>query len=657
MTDATQEYSSPPRPIERIELAKSAARNNFKRKLITQVGLSEPVAAEIARIVVHPDQARLQLDYVQRRRFPGGTATLLVTDVFTPAVSVSPVNPRETERRIFPLEFRSGTDLKPPLRLGPRRDEPVLVVTGEDPDHVAWTIQQSANDLKNNSNKKLREPIWLDGVREPLLIFPAEFRHEDGSPPVLCAMAADGSSRTAWCHEFAGFDSVDVVYKWAIADARAWRGKLGEILAVQELPAGQASDDELAAHRCLIAPAEIVLRIEAVRGGDPVDSVEAYRSMVGAIHVSAPEPWGRGAENDEIGNAVLDQLVEDGHVDEIERDYLAGFVPPDDAESLGFTRHPDVRAARLMEVINADHTRSSVSKAYCSIRQQRRLRRNDRPDIAAELALRACRLEIASQMKGRRSALERAFRLSEWRGGSLSVSGRNPEELRDAALDALATDPDVLSGAALELGLYGAYWLTTAGALRRETSRSKSKLGVDRVLELMMRSRRGVHQLYQVVVEGRRGERRFSVVNEDGSVFRTEAGDGRAVTDDFLRETFNLEADDGPNGDEGDGDGSDAAVAAPRERLRRLILQLSRDVDRVEERIRELRFITMNGEALVEVEGIPHGTATRLTRALREIENELSYWARVNRRHRRVNADAADVLDDHDMFADDEVVA
>lgn len=658
MTTDASEYVLVPRPIERLDLPKAAARANFQRKLETQFGLEPEVAEGIARIVVNPDRARHQLDYVQRRRLVGGTATVLTTEVFSLGVSVSPVNPRETPNRIYPLEYGDRQDIKPPLKLSSRPDgQPVLRITGRDSGHTRWTIQQAAADLKNNSNRDLREPIWNDGVREPLLLFVAEFVYLDGSPSIICPMAGDGSSRSAWCHEFLGIESADVVDKWADADARAWRGKIGEILAVQDLPAGEADDDALAAHRCLVAPAHIVLKVEPLRGSDDLDVVGAYRSMVGAIHVAAPEPWGRNAENDETANAVIDQLAEEELIDEQTQDYLAGLMTPAQAEEEGFDPRPDVRAAVLMKLLNDDTVRAAVSKAVCRVKQQSRLGRNDRPSIAAELAFRACRSAVAEDLAGRRSTLDRGFLLSEWRGPRLMTSDAELDELRDRALEALEEDPDSLSEAALELGIYGLYWLATTGSLKRETPRSASKLGVDKVMELMMSRSLGVHQLYQIVFEAREGGTRFSVVDEDGAIFKTEAGDGRQVDDRYLRETFNVRHDaeqDGPAPDDDDENG--AEDVAPRELLRQMVRRLVQDADGVGETVKAIRMIPDGDRRLVDVEGIPHGTANRIAAALSAASDEVKFWGRQNQQRtaailfeNRAAAFAADLADDEEV--------
>lgn len=653
MTAVQEEYSVAPRPIERLEIPKAAARRNFSRKLQTQFGLKVTYADALARAVVDPERARHQLDFVQVRRISGGVATTLHTEVFTPAISVSPVNPRETERRIYPLENGGRTGTKAPLKLTHHQDDqPVLVVRGDDPAHIRFTLAQAAGDLKSNSNEDLREPIRLDGVREPILVFIAELVHEDGSPEIVVPMAADGSSRMAWCHEFLGLDSRDVPYKWAMSDPRAWGGLLGGYAAVQDLPAGDAVEDQLTAHRCLVAPAEVVLHVAPVRGRESVDSVAAYRSMVGAIHVAPPKGWGRSAENDETASAVLDVLREDGHVDEAEFDYLAGLMTPKEAEDAGYARYADCRAARLVAVVNSEAARASVSRAACNISQKSRLGRNDRPSIAAELAMRACRSTVGTELSARRSTLERAFLLSEWRDGSIEFSGEDPADLRDEALAGLEEKADELPPAAVELGLYGVYWLATTGTLRRETSRSWNKLGPDKVMRRIMSSPRGIHQLYQVVTEGRMGKEEFSVVTEDGDIFYTEAGDGKKVDDRYLREEFEVHQDGaGEEGGEAGGEDSDIQDddLAPREQLRLGLRKLRGAVERVEDSVTEIKLIKDPTGVLVATEGLPRGTATNLANRLAKVTDELKYWARINQHHANTEA-PGDPLDEDDVF-------
>lgn len=653
IVDVSATGDSTPRPLEAVKLPDAKARDNLRRKMLGQ-GLPEEVAREVARIVVDPTDARHGLDHLVRRRFPGGTAYLLMAEVFTPAISVNPVNPRETERRYYPVE--SGATTAPPLRLtAPADGTAILTINGESPDHIAHVLRQSAGDLRSIGNPELQDPIWLEGVREPLLLFVAQVNHQNGAPTETFTLAADGSSRAAWCQAFTGTDPVDAVYRWPKADMRSWNGHLGRILAVQTRSADEVTEDEKAAHRALVAPAAIVVRIEPVLGGMSVTALQSYRSMIGAIHVARPKLWGEGAENDEIATAALEALVDDAVITADERDYMAGMIPADDLARRGFSVFPDERAAFIMSVMNAARSVRSISRAYCGIRQQKRLGRTDRPNLAAELMLRAYRGHLGGPEASRkaslgpRSALQRALQLPAWRNGSFLVSRRPVEALRDAALQNLSENPGSLSKPALELGLMGGYWLILTRSLRRSTSKNDVVTEPDGILDRMMRTPRGIHQLYQAIEDGRRGTGEVRRVKADtaGSIDYLPTNKPVIVNDAWLRDEFVSKVS--PTTGAASNSDLAAPVMIPRERLADLLRELRRDVYAVERHIGEMSGLRENGRSLVDAQGINPTEAEDLQTKLQQASMELYRWSRVRQ---QLLLDALPADDGEDLVTD-----
>lgn len=641
-----------PRPIERVQLPKEAARTNFIHKLQKDFGYSLEAAKAVSRLLVDPAEGRRALDYLQRRRIPGGTVYLLNVDVFVPGVAVNPVNPREAERRVYQIE--TGGDRRPPLKLmsgtGP---EPMLVIYGQTPQHIMEVARNAGADLRGNSNSALKDPIWMEGIREPLTLFVAEAVHEDGSPSSTFVVAADGSSRTAHSHHFTGTDEADPIYRWPQVEARQWNGHLGSVIAVQDRTLDSVSADQLAAHRSLVAPASIVIKVDASRQDEPIDAMRAYRSMIGAIHVSRPKDWGVGAENDEIATAILDVLEAEEKITPDMAAYLAGTIPADMLESMGFSPHLDVRGLHVMREMYRRDVRPEFSRVFCSIRQQKALRQNDRSDIVAELQLRGYRERISQSFSpadanGIRSMMQRTLRLPEWRAPEFTVTERSPEILRDEAIDALETNPGELSPAALELGMLGAISLVVTGTIKRETTQSPNKVSGAELLRWLMTHEQGIHQLYQAVIDGRAGRKDIRYVNSAGAFVEAATEGEQILTDETVRTKFN----EGQAGAQGGGPEFPKAAATPRQVLEHQLRDLHGRLYDFRVRVTELEQIMQDGKKLVDIEGIPHGTAQEAGQVLDDLRLQLLSWGRINKR--LSEAAAIKVTDDGVKLFDDE---
>ncbi|UQN06504.1 hypothetical protein [Deinococcus sp. QL22] len=641
-----------PRPIEHVQLAKEAARTNFINRLHKEYKYSLEYAKAIGRIVVDPTAARHALEHLQRRRIPSGTVYVLNVDVFTPGVSVNPVNPRETERRAYQIE--KGSDDRSPLKLsssaGP---EPMLLIRGKTPAHIMQVARDAGADLRNNSNTALKDPIWMEGIREPLLLFVAQVDHEDGSPSATFVLAADGSSRTAHSHEFTSTDEADAIYRWPQADPRQWSGHLGSIIAVQDRTLDSVSEHQLAAHRALVAPASIVIKVDAARPNEPIDAVRAYRSMIGAIHVSRPKDWGVGAENDEIATAILDALEADGKLNPDLAAYLSGTLPANILESKGFSPHTDVRGLHIMKELNRRSVRPEVSRVFCSIRQQKALRQNDRSDIVAELMLRAVRDRISqiaspTEVNGIRSMLQRTVRLPEWRASEFKVTKRSPETLRDEAIEALKTNPENLSTAALELGLLGVYWLVVLTGIKRETTQSPNKVSGAELAKWLMSRKQGIYQLYQAVIDGRTGRKNVRYVDPDGNFVLAANEAEQMVSDTLIREKYNETQGVSESG----GLATPISQSTPRQILQNQLSDLNRKLYDLKVRVAEIEKVNQDGKKLVDAEGIPYGAAEEAGRVLDELRLQLLTWGRINKR--QADAASAEVTEDGVKLFDDE---
>ncbi len=116
----------PPKPILHPPArAKTASRQRLAEALAERHLHDEASAAAISRAVVDPTRTRLALNSPINERVPGGTLHMVHTDVWPPAVTPSPINPRAAGERPFP----AGTPGDPRRR----RFRRPLVSAGSDP--------------------------------------------------------------------------------------------------------------------------------------------------------------------------------------------------------------------------------------------------------------------------------------------------------------------------------------------------------------------------------------------------------------------------------------------------------------------------------------------------------------------------------------------
>lgn len=530
------------RPLDRIELPKESARDHLSARLASAYGIDERYADAIARIVVDPTAVRLQIDRPVLKRFQGGTAKFLLADIFTPGVSSSPINPREAEGRVYPVAARMGEPATPLLSVAPVDDrQPAIVLTGDSRAHVEIALSQSALRLREKTD--LRDAIQQSGVLEPITIVLAEIRHRDGTPSAAVPISIDGSTRTIHCHDLAEIDPSDVIYKWPQESSRAWRGMLNRILSIQDLPEQDVAETQRAAHRAMTSPARILVGIDPIRGGASVDVVTAIRAIVGSIHVDPPSRWPDGAVNDEIADAILDQLVRDSRIAPDIRAYLAGLIAVQDLSAQGFSEYPDVRAAHIAYALYREQNATSISTGFRNVVSKPKLGRNDKVLIVTELIMRAFRNNLRpKQIDAVRSILERTVGLSEWRDTSQwRVTDRSPDELLAGALAEHGSSDGIIGPSTLELGFLGTYWLIAKQALTREDRGTSDTRAGESVVRAMLGSEHGLRQLHRAIIDGRadkQGKRQIQAVDGQGIPVLTAVGEPMMVKSNWLRGEF-----------------------------------------------------------------------------------------------------------------------
>ncbi|GIK43509.1 MAG: hypothetical protein BroJett011_73420 [Chloroflexota bacterium] len=616
---ADNSSSISPRPLERVDLAKETAYKNLAEKLSKQCGLDEAQAKALARACVDPTEVRNQLDRPLTKRFPGGFALVVEALIYTPAISASPINPRESETRVYPIATLPGEPIVAPLQVEPAKSgAPVICLTADSRSHMETILNHSEGRLRSD-NIELRHQIELDGILEPLTVVLAELTHRNGDPAVVIPITIDGSTRATHCHYLTSMTSTDVVYKWTKADSRAWRGILSRKLMVQDQPLAEVNTQELTAHRAMVAPARIIIGLQPVRDGEPVDIVTASRAIVGQIHVGHPKEWPQGAQNDEIAEAVLDRLVLDCKINPEERNYLAGNITRSNLQSLGFSEHPDIRAARIAHVLYNEKNESSISAGYRSLVAKPRLGPNDKPNIVAELMLRAFRTHYKlSELQSLRSILQRTIDLPEWRNDTSKWKVRpdcSPDEILAQALKELKSNPGQIGPASLELGILGTYWLISKQALQTDIRGSSDRRGGTGVIRAMLQTERGLRQLHRAILDGRANtynNQKIRAVATDGNLLPLAAGDYAVVDNLWLRETFSYPKDEIDQGsDESD------------------IAKLNRALLKIRDRIEDLSEIIQTISPIGGREGVDKPIVDEFRQKLRKIDDEFGLWGLV----------------------------
>lgn len=539
-------------------LPRPAAVANLVEQLERR-GLSSDASKAIAAGVADPDDARRRLGEPARLRVQGGTLLVIETAVWTPAVSIFPVNPREAGQRRYPIGGGAEDVLFTSLR--PARNRYTeLAITADSPDHLAERIRNAEEWL--GVHNPLSEDIAGEGILQPLMIAALSVAHLDGADSITLLSAVDGSSRSTGAHMLLRLDGADLAYNRP-PGSRALRQTIGRVLRLGgEQSWDSLIDDDQAALRALVAPARIIVGYERdTVGGVSFDT--AVRNLIGLTHIRPPRAYGSAVENEAKADAVLDYLayvVNDGapYLSTVEHEWFVGSLTPEQALVRGLSDDLDVRACDIARALlyGKNRTARRVNNGIRALTAQRAPDRNDRVDIAVELILRPLATMHAGDrrysIQARRAALQRAFRLPEIFDQTPDpiFEGRGDsewtlEQVRDTALSDIREEAsDIqLSDAQLELAIKAAYYMVTSEpmALRREgygaddRKNEQNRVRTEErslpvILRAMLSRRQGVHQAYAIIFAGRRDEP-LHEVDQDGATVLDD-NDGPIVLDD-----------------------------------------------------------------------------------------------------------------------------
>jgi hypothetical protein len=460
---------------------------------------------------------------------------------------------------------------------------------------------------------ELRDKVAEQGVLMPVICAAIRVPHSDGRPDATLLAAADGSSRIAICHDHLGLRAERVIYELPKQD-RGLRQMQQRALAIARKPThDESTDKDRAFARSLIVPVWIIVKVEGA-----IDIAGAIQSLVGQIHIDPPKEWGPGASLDAYGSGVLRALADAGVISAMERRFFAGLMTRPQAKDEGLPHHSDERAASIFRTIIDNQ---EIAKAGMrSIATIARIQKKKLAEVAAELILREYRTQYqAREVETSRAVLQRVLAAQTF-WNDWTISGRNPDQLKIAALEELGSDDIGTSQA--ELAMLANYWLTRHRALIRPAYTDPRE--AERVLAEIARDRHGIEVLAAVVREGRRGGK-LPRVDDEGAVVTDDNGDGLPVTDAWLRTTFKTDKTD---------DEEPEAITPER------LLALRRgafvaEVDQLETKMHEVKEVTSDtGQSLIKDLGWPthevEDVLTRLEGVRRDLTVYGALWSERN---------------------------
>lgn len=617
---AAEEDTEHLKPIETSRPPKANAVLRLKERLVDDFG-QHPLAAEaIARAVVDPASARAQLASPTRERVPGGTLLTINAHVWPPAVCPSPVNPRPAATVQYPAGLQSGvvSSRMPLTSAGAERGgAPALELVVTDPDHLVTSLETSLAYLEEHND--LAGTVGQQGVLRPVLVAACVVHHDNKASPIAIAQTSDGSSRTRGSWEHWGIKPSDL-YR-LVTDGRYLNSTIATTAKLVDLPIDDLSDEDLARLRVLTIPAHIVVGFEP-DAGRAVTFDEAVEAMVAMIHVDPPKPWDTDADMDVKATAILEEF-QTLNVPEPLVKYMAGLLTPDEAAKLGFSPELDVRGATIFRVLGDDRYKSIVNAGLRRLSARNiKPHRETRLQPITELMIRPYRSALGSaDVKAARTSLHRLIQLPEFAKTPWKVTGRDPDELLQAALKELKSVQ--VGPACVELAFYATFWLTKYRGLQRVVDRDNpddTREPADLLRELMSTAH-GVKVLAQAVRDGR-SEMAPRAVRRDGKLQNKADGTPVYVTSTWVRKQFPRGAKaaaSSPRGDE-----------APEARLLLEVKAIRQSLDDAAEAVKGLtRIKSDDGRALVRSNGVAIDIVNAMSEKLDEIRRTISEYGAV----------------------------
>jgi hypothetical protein len=294
-------------------------------------------------------------------------------------------------------------------------------------------------------------------------------------------------------------------------------------------------------------------------------------------------------------------------------------------------------------------TRRRISIAVTSQSTRRRISKKLFNELATALIMRSVANDAKIDQTRRylRAAFGQAVYSQSWQSTSRDTEVLIKEaigEVERANADENITEP---GPASLELAVRAAYPLIVTGGLHsdrgtRDNNQPDRRLAGE-VLDRMRRTVQGVHQLAQALRDFAAGQH-IRAVDEQGSIKRRADGTGDLIVSDaYLRLEFPP-----PGKIRGQSGGS-----TPIEQLKERLSEFGDALDRLEEAFNTVAGVAgIDGNSLVEVEGVDPQFCTIRRQLLSKISDELNVWGRTWRRRHGAPATPV-VADDSDEHNDD----
>lgn len=601
---------------------RSLQRALLARKLEPgELGLSDEAAEAIAFAVADPAETRsLELRRPSYSRVPGGTFTVIRDRVLVNRVVTYPVNPRVLEAARFPIAdglqaldrlFWPEHDLT-----GVPDGQCGLLLRGGRRARVTSVLEDHAIRLRTQN--KL-ESVPEIGVLRPIVVMAMTVStDQESADPRTVLTSVEGSSRTAASHRAQDLRPADPLYG-ATADPAAAQQIARDISEVRLLPAAEVSARDQQRARTLLIPAEIVIGFTPDAGSEGL--LSAVDQLLGLTHIDPPAAWSAQAAESTVGEKVLAALENQSLLRAGEHPWLAGMATTEQAQKAGLDASKARRAARLLWLASrapSSDIGQAVGEGIKRASQIRSARRESRANVAAALALRALDTASTTDHSGIRAAMPRAMRTPLFyetgkdHGGHWKLTGRSPDELRDAALVELEEGKP--GPAALELAALAVWPLVIDVGLAR--GRARRAQGGDprdpeQIIGGLANAPTGIRVLHRIVVDALAGARARAIDLSTFAPQPTADGEWTPATNRWLR-TVVLPTEDTRDADEDEEEPASPPMT-PGFRLEMKLSQLDRHVDGVGGVLDEAEAIVGDdGSPTIQREGIDDDRADGL---------------------------------------------
>ena len=507
-------------PAQISPIAKNDAVKRLADRLTDLYGFSTAGAMAIAGSVVDPSVLRARIEHTIPLRVPGGTLMVLPAEAWSLRLVIDCTNPRTAALQNYQFGWRAGShETDAPIRQPEAlKDRCELKVTVKDRAHLTNALAQMQASIRT-INPSVMDSVPHQGVMVPIILAVMHFEHQKTNE-IRCALSSiDGSSRlTAAQTSAAGGDmqisASDPFYRFS--EGRDFSQLNKRVRTEYEsLEPSRFSEQEtlLKRNRCMTVPTYIIVQYKPDPLPGSPDLATAIQGLRGVCHVAPPTPWDDAGQRDAMSDGVISQLHSNQLVKDDMASFIAGAILPDEARTRGLSPYLDVRAACIMRIFSMPvgfdrKMHKAVAHGIKAIRAgSARVNHALRCQVAAELIIRPIRAWFGpSYINTVRSALERALECDHFKDGSWNISGHEPDDLLDKALDELSQSGQP-GPFACEMAVMGTFWLCAT----KNVTRAKAQQGANLpwlepkgMIEKLVRTEWGLRVIHRAIVDGRK---------------------------------------------------------------------------------------------------------------------------------------------------------